>query len=219
MCFVHLNPCGNDVDCVLALWKCGRFESNRNNEIDQTKIRRRTILRCSTIRIIKQLPSLFWIERSPNTGNNDSCSTRTHRSWKWVFFLISPIPCCEQIRSIHNILFGKIGSQLKLQNKFSVGLQTIPIFGRKSTNHINRFQRKMLQIKKFSDQLRNSPDYYVIAHFFYKKILLIQHNLWQKCFFLLDVTGQLLVNDICYVFAARSYVGRVNGKCAQYDCR
>lgn len=135
------------------------------------------------------------------------------------FFLISPIPCCEQIRSIHNILFGKIGSQLKLQNKFSVGLQTIPIFGRKSTNHINRFQRKMLQIKKFSDQLRNSPDYYVIAHFFYKKILLIQHNLWQKCFFLLDVTGQLLVNDICYVFAARSYVGRVNGKCAQYDCR
>lgn len=55
-----------------------------------------------------------------------------------------------------------IGAQLKLQNKFSVGLQTLPIRGKKSAkNQASRFHSKMLEVKKYSDLLRNSPDYYV----------------------------------------------------------
>lgn len=55
-----------------------------------------------------------------------------------------------------------IGAQLKLQNKFSVGLQTLPIRGKKfAKNQASRFHSKMLEVKKYSDLLRNSPDYYV----------------------------------------------------------
>lgn len=54
------------------------------------------------------------------------------------------------------------GAQLKLQNKFSVGLQTLPIRGKKfMKNQASRFHAKMLEVKKYSDLLRNSPDYYV----------------------------------------------------------
>lgn len=58
--------------------------------------------------------------------------------------------------------FNAIGAQLKLQNKFSVGLQTLPISGKKFVkNQASRFHSKMLEVKKYSDLLRSSPDYYV----------------------------------------------------------
>lgn len=54
------------------------------------------------------------------------------------------------------------GAQLKLQNKFSVGLQTLPIRGKTfAKNQASRFHAKMLEVKKYSDLLRSSPDYYV----------------------------------------------------------
>lgn len=57
-----------------------------------------------------------------------------------------------------------IGVQLKLQNRFSVGLQTLPIRGRSSINRADNFHARMIEIKKHSDHLRSSPDYYV-KHF------------------------------------------------------
>ncbi|XP_055320369.1 uncharacterized protein LOC129577418 [Sitodiplosis mosellana] len=54
------------------------------------------------------------------------------------------------------------GAQLKLQNKFSVGLQTLPIRGRQFVNtQASRFHSKMMEVKKYSDLLRSSPDYFV----------------------------------------------------------
>lgn len=62
----------------------------------------------------------------------------------------------------HSFFLIRLGAQLKLQNKFSVGLQTLPIRGKKFTkNQASRFHTKMLEVKKYSDILRNSPDYYV----------------------------------------------------------
>lgn len=62
----------------------------------------------------------------------------------------------------HNFIYIQLGAQLKLQNKFSVGLQTLPIRGRKfMKTQASRFHAKMLEVKKYSDLLRNSPDYYV----------------------------------------------------------
>lgn len=59
-----------------------------------------------------------------------------------------------------------LGAQLKLQNKFSVGLQTLPIRGKKfAKNRASRFHTKMLEVKNYSDLLRNSPDYHVITHY------------------------------------------------------
>lgn len=56
------------------------------------------------------------------------------------------------------------GAQLKLQNKFSVALQTLPIHANSSIkmkNRAARFHSKMFEVKKYSDQLRSSPDYFV----------------------------------------------------------
>lgn len=67
-----------------------------------------------------------------------------------------------------------IGAQLKLQNKFSVGLQTLPIRGKKSAkNQASRFHSKMLEVKKYSDLLRNSPDYYVNSPILPNQIVLL----------------------------------------------
>lgn len=56
------------------------------------------------------------------------------------------------------------GARLKLQNKFSVALQTLPIQTKSSIkmkNRAARFHAKMFEVKKYSDQLRSSPDYFV----------------------------------------------------------
>lgn len=54
------------------------------------------------------------------------------------------------------------GAQLKLQNKFSVALQTLPIRIKDCMkNRASRFHEKMIEVKKYSDEMRNSPDYYV----------------------------------------------------------
>lgn len=56
------------------------------------------------------------------------------------------------------------GAKLKLQNKFSVALQTLPIQTKSSVkmkNRAARFHAKMFEVKKYSDQLRSSPDYFV----------------------------------------------------------
>lgn len=56
------------------------------------------------------------------------------------------------------------GAHLKLQNKFSVALQTLPIHAKSSIqmkNRAARFHAKMFEVKKYSDRLRSSPDYYV----------------------------------------------------------
>lgn len=56
------------------------------------------------------------------------------------------------------------GAELKLQNKFSVALQTLPIRAKNlMQNQTARFHSKMLEVKKYSDQVRSSPDYYVSA--------------------------------------------------------
>lgn len=69
---------------------------------------------------------------------------------------------CMQFYCNKTLKYHLIGAQLKLQNKFSVGLQTLPIRAKKSTkNQASRFHSKMLEVKKYSDLLRNSPDYYV----------------------------------------------------------
>lgn len=53
-------------------------------------------------------------------------------------------------------------AKLQLQNKFSVALQTLPIRARtRLRNRSARFHSKMLEVKKYSDELRKSPDYYV----------------------------------------------------------
>lgn len=53
------------------------------------------------------------------------------------------------------------GAHLKLQNRFSIGLQTIPISSQLYADKVENFHAKMLEIKKHSDLLRSSPDYYV----------------------------------------------------------
>lgn len=53
-------------------------------------------------------------------------------------------------------------TQLKLQNKFSVALQTLPIrSGSRLASKSSQFHSKMLEVKKYSDELRKWPDYYV----------------------------------------------------------
>lgn len=56
------------------------------------------------------------------------------------------------------------GAKLKLQNKFSVALQTLPIQAEstmKMKNRAARFHAKMFEVKKYSDQVHSSPDYFV----------------------------------------------------------
>lgn len=65
------------------------------------------------------------------------------------------------------------GAQLKLQNRFSIGLQTIPISSQSYADKVENFHAKMLEIKKHSDLLRNSPDYYVNKFVFHAIILYI----------------------------------------------
>lgn len=71
----------------------------------------------------------------------------------------------------------QLGAQLKLQNKFSVGLQTLPIRTKKIGNRASHFHSKMMEVKKYSDFLRGSPDYFVSwFHFwflFHSMILLL----------------------------------------------
>lgn len=55
-----------------------------------------------------------------------------------------------------------IESVLKLENRFSVGLQTLPINTDPFTiNKSARFYNKILDVKRLSDVLRNSSDYFV----------------------------------------------------------
>lgn len=62
--------------------------------------------------------------------------------------------------NIHTYIFS--GPTFKLQNKFSVALQTLPINTDPNTkNQCARFYNKILEVKKFSDILRNSSDYFV----------------------------------------------------------
>lgn len=56
------------------------------------------------------------------------------------------------------------GAKLKLQNKFSVALQTLPIqaeYSLKKKSKAGRFHAKMFEVKKYADQVHNSSDYMV----------------------------------------------------------
>lgn len=68
-----------------------------------------------------------------------------------------------------------LAPQLKLHNKFSVALQTLPIAAGIDLQDPNRFQNFLIRlsdVKQHSDVLRSSPDYLVRS----KKKISLQLN-------------------------------------------
>lgn len=81
-----------------------------------------------------------------------------------LFFPLSSIVIPNTMTVVMPARIEAEGAKLKLQNKFSVALQTLPIqakFSMKMKNRAARFHAKMFEVKKYSDQVHSSPDYFV----------------------------------------------------------